>query len=295
MIIERLEKQEDLTTSEKMLAEYILKNMDLACSMKLRDLAEAVFVSPPTVSRLCKKLGVDDFNQFKIILAKECSEINQKIRGIDGNYPFSSMDTPRTISSILSRLAIEQIVATTDQIDLAVLHKVASEIIKRQNIDIYSIGSSAASCEGFVEKMENIGYHVNLIKDVMRMVNRARCNVPMAFSIVVSHSGITPSTLKTIRCLHKNKVSALLITANPYSEMIAYADYVLFTSSKEKLLQTEKIDTFAAQYAIHFILDCIYSVVFSRNFDKNLGKVHHRNCYQFDLSQQFVYDDELDQ
>lgn len=55
MLIEFLQNKEGLTETERNLSDYILTHVDTVKEMTVRQLAEATYVSPPTVSRLCQK------------------------------------------------------------------------------------------------------------------------------------------------------------------------------------------------------------------------------------------------
>lgn len=59
MIIEKLQEKLGFTSTEELLANYILTHADDVTQMTVREVADAVFVSPSTVSRLCQKLGVE--------------------------------------------------------------------------------------------------------------------------------------------------------------------------------------------------------------------------------------------
>jgi len=45
--------------------DYVVKHPHEVAYMRIRELAEAVHVSPPTVLRFCKKVGCDGFSEFK--------------------------------------------------------------------------------------------------------------------------------------------------------------------------------------------------------------------------------------
>jgi DNA-binding MurR/RpiR family transcriptional regulator len=44
---------------------YVTKHANEVVYMRIRELAEAVHVSPPTILRFCKKVGCDGFSEFK--------------------------------------------------------------------------------------------------------------------------------------------------------------------------------------------------------------------------------------
>ena len=44
------------------LSKYLLEHIDTIKDLNIKDLADACFMSPSTVSRFCKSLGLSDFN-----------------------------------------------------------------------------------------------------------------------------------------------------------------------------------------------------------------------------------------
>ena len=64
----RLEK-ENFSRSERLLIDTILADVDAALNSSIVDLARAAEVSPPTVTRFCRRLGCDSFSAFKVRLA----------------------------------------------------------------------------------------------------------------------------------------------------------------------------------------------------------------------------------
>ena len=66
MIIEKLMKQADFTDVEKSIAAYLMKNGFDVKNMSIQSLARATFSSPSTITRFCRKLGLDGYKKFQI-------------------------------------------------------------------------------------------------------------------------------------------------------------------------------------------------------------------------------------
>ena len=78
-IADRLKNnKDDLTRSERQLADIILKNYPASGLGTITNLAEAADVSTPTVARLVQKLGLSGFPEFQAALRHE---LNEKISG----------------------------------------------------------------------------------------------------------------------------------------------------------------------------------------------------------------------
>lgn len=283
MIIEKLQEKSGFTSTEELLANYILSHSDSVTKMTVRELADAAFVSPPTVSRLCQKLGLDGFSRFKVAFSAECTEVYQKMRQVDDNYPFSSSDTPKEIVDKLSKLSVYHILAAQENIDYDVLGKAARAICARKFVDVYGMGLSLYSAFGFAEKMTRIGYVTTVNQDYAQQVYRAAISTKDQFAIVISHSGKMSKTLKVIQRLHEQKVPTLLITGNRVSPMIQYATYVGYIYSAESLSMQDKLDSFGSQTALHFLLDCLFAVIFQRKYDEHIATSQRVVKGQFDL------------
>lgn len=55
----------ELNDTETNIYQYVIKNTDAVLKMKVRDLANATFVSTATIVRFCQKLGCEGFTEFK--------------------------------------------------------------------------------------------------------------------------------------------------------------------------------------------------------------------------------------
>ncbi|MGO7259153.1 MurR/RpiR family transcriptional regulator, partial [Rhizobium brockwellii] len=65
--------QEDkgrLSPSEGRIAEIIVNDFEFAVNASIIELAERAKVSPPTVTRFCRRLGCESFSDFKVQLAR---------------------------------------------------------------------------------------------------------------------------------------------------------------------------------------------------------------------------------
>ena len=69
-IIERIKVEyEDLTRSERRVANCIIDNPQLVISENIAELANRAKVSQPTVFRFCKRFGSKGFPDFKFLLS----------------------------------------------------------------------------------------------------------------------------------------------------------------------------------------------------------------------------------
>lgn len=283
MIIEALKRGDGFTQTERVLAAYILDHTETVVEGNIRELAESAFVSPPTISRLCRKLGLDGFNAFKVQLAAECNELTHKPRPVDANYPFREGDSLKEIAGKLADLSTQQIQAAYRELDYITLSKAVRAICIRRVVGLYGQGLSHTVTGGFTERMVRIGYTVFSSPDPGIQLCHAVLADKKQTALVISHSGKTRNVLRFIQKLHENGTPTLLITGDPASPMAQYATWVCCLTSSEKLAMQEKIESFSFQMAVHYLLDCLYGMIFADSYQANLKKAQLVNQEQFEL------------
>lgn len=282
MIIENLQKADNFTVTEQTLASYILAHSEIVTKMTIRDLSESAYVSASAITRLCRKLGLDGFHQLQVQLAVECNELNTQLRKIDANYPFTAEDSPKIIADKLAKLNVQQIIKAQQSLDYNMLGRVVRNISRKKIIYLLGMGHSYATMANFSERMSRIGHITISSADIgMALCYAADINQD-GYAIVASHSGMTDNVLNIIKILHQNQTPTLLLTGNPVSPMVQYATEVCCIPSSESFAMKEKIESFGFQTALHYILDCIYSMVFALDYKANTEKSLRINQMQFD-------------
>ncbi|OOM14558.1 MurR/RpiR family transcriptional regulator [Clostridium saccharobutylicum] len=156
MVIEvNKDMMEKLTSTEKMVVDYINKNESNIPNMSIVDVAEKSFTSPATVSRTIKKCGLDGFSELRYkISAKE-----------DYN------NEAKKINEILGKSLIE-VTKTIENISVKNVLKVVKEIKGARRIYILARGLTELVAQEFNLKLELLGYNTFLIVDpnIMRKI-----------------------------------------------------------------------------------------------------------------------------
>ena len=113
----QLEFELDFSHSEKQIARYILDNGEDVLSMSVKELANKTYTSPATIVRLCRKIGLEGYNDFKIKYSAELQYDKRNQKRIDVNFPFLPHDSKETIAENLVSLTNEVIHDTHQLID----------------------------------------------------------------------------------------------------------------------------------------------------------------------------------
>lgn len=77
MILEKLRERKRFTNSEKLIAEYVLKHPEQLYQLSVEELGKETYTSKATVIRLCKKLEVNSYQEFKRQVEFEYNELSR--------------------------------------------------------------------------------------------------------------------------------------------------------------------------------------------------------------------------
>lgn len=271
MLIHKIEKTH-FSPSESIIIDYILKKGKDIKNMTIAQIANETYTSSPLFIRIAKKLGFDGWNEFKEAYLKELDYLylNQEV---DANIPFVVNDDIMNIAYSLCVLERETIQDTYSLISHDDLQKAIRLLRNCKYIDVYSRSVHMHIVRSFQERMYILHRHVQLcslsdeLDSTYLMSDQNHC------AIIISYSGHAPHIKHLIETLRKKQTSIIAITNLEDNELSLLADVTLRMSSRE-LIYT-KIADFASSLSLKYILDILYSCIFSIHYQQNLD-----NCIQ---------------
>lgn len=141
-ILIQMAEIKDLSPSERHVVDYILEHYQEVCSMGIVELGEKTFTSTTTVKRLCRKLGVDSYTDFRLRLsAAQDNFMHQDILNSDQ----ASVNRYDSVAEILEKVSHQNassILEASRIVDSAVLEQVVKLMATAQRIDFYGVGPS---------------------------------------------------------------------------------------------------------------------------------------------------------
>ncbi|MDM8196533.1 MurR/RpiR family transcriptional regulator [Massilimicrobiota timonensis] len=271
MLIHKIEKTH-FSPSESIIIDYILKKGKDIKNMTIAQIANETYTSSPLFIRIAKKLGFDGWNEFKEAYLKELDYLylNQEV---DANIPFVVNDDIMNIAYNLCVLERETIQDTYSLISHDDLQKAIRLLRNCKYIDVYSRSVHMHIVRSFQERMYILHRHVQLcslsdeLDSTYLMSDQNHC------AIIISYSGHAPHIKHLIETLRKKQTSIIAITNLEDNDLSLLADVTLRMSSRE-LIYT-KIADFASSLSLKYILDILYSCIFSIHYQQNLD-----NCIQ---------------
>lgn len=267
-IMTQLEFELEFSESEKEIARYILNHGDNVLSMSVKELAKNTYTSPATIVRLCKKIGLEGYNDFKIKYSAELQYDLHHSNRIDVNFPFEKKDTHPMICHKLASLSEEVIADTIKLIDFEQLEKIVDLLYQSHDIDIYGSGNSLLAAMSFQHKMMRIARNVNLKALHGEQVFLSYNSDEKRIAVIISYSGETHDLIQIAQILKEKKTPIIVLTSIGDNHLSHYADYILNIGSREKIFT--KIAPFASQVSMEYLLNVIFSCIFQKDYDQNI-------------------------
>lgn len=270
LVKEKIENCPDLTASEKVVADFIL-SLDLEVKeLSTAEIAKNTFTSPATAVRLAQKIGFSGWNELKERLFSEAEYLNSHFSEVDANLPFSANESFMSVANKIGALKIETIHDTLSLLDYKVLHEAAHLLNDARTIHVIGTSVSLMLAEQFIYKMIRIGKSVGVSLIHGEQLYESEQVSTDDCVIVLSYSG-EDAFLKTIMTrLNKKQVNMISVTNIGSNTIAKSAKLNLFCSTREKL--NHKIGAFSSVGSMDFILDVLYSCIFSIDYKKNLNK-----------------------
>lgn len=266
-IISQLTKAEKFNGSEKQLADYILKNKESVINQSIQSLATATFSSTSTIVRLCRKIGLKGYKDFKIKLSAELQQHYNDISAVNPDFPFTEDDSNKEIAQKLLELMQTSLKQTSELLTNDLLEHAVRVIFQSRKLGIFAYGDTYISALSFQNKLMKINLNANLPSLTEESKFMAANYTKNDCAILISYSGQSKNTYQLAQILRLNGVKIIAITSDKDSKIAKLSDIVLPVTNTES--KTVKISPFASQVGIEYVLNTLYSCLFVANYDEN--------------------------
>ncbi|RFZ77579.1 MurR/RpiR family transcriptional regulator [Lacrimispora amygdalina] len=282
-IIDRLKTQTNFSEAERIIANYILNNLKQFSEMSIRSLAENTFCSTATISRFCKKIHCENYRQLKIQFTKEMSNYFTEQR-IEQNFPFDIQTSNQEIARSLMRLNIQAIQETYNTLDMEHIVRAAELINQSTQVDIYASGNSLVTGIDLYNKLIWFGKNSNLLAlRGYHTLNPYTRSIPGRIAVIISYYGSSDHNIRTAKALAEAGIPYILLTGPKINPLCLNAAVSIHVAPMEEF--NSKIAPFSSRTALSYVVDLIYSIMFSFDYVENKqrisleSKLHRTNKY----------------
>jgi len=269
-LINQMQQKEDFTISMNHIIDYLFAHPEHLPSFSITDLANATYTSTATIVRLCKKLGVKGFQEFRVKFALEMDAYLKKDKQLEIQTPITNKDTTYTIINKIAKLEMESIELTRSSLDYEQLQMIAMNLSKAKQIDFYGTGINLYA--GMIASFHfmRAGKSSTALNSVYELQINALNSDASRVAIVLSNTGENEDLIKIARALKGNHVFTIVITRIKNSTLARLSDETILIVGRN---QFQDMATLSYKASMNVVLDILFALLFSKNFENNLKNI----------------------
>jgi DNA-binding MurR/RpiR family transcriptional regulator len=215
-----------LPVQERKVADYLVSHPYEAVGHSITGLARASGVGNTTVSRLCRRLGMNGYRQFRIELAQET--------GSPENLIYVEIAPGETLTGIAQKVFAANIQALHDTqkaLNIKTLEQVVTAILSARRVDIYATGGAGIAARELHFKCMQLGINANAFLDSQMQVMSAASLTREDVGLGISHSGMQRHVAESLRLAGSGGATTVALTSFSATPVAEAADFVLYTAS----------------------------------------------------------------
>lgn len=250
------EKQESLTKSGIIIAEYLTHHSEEAQFLSISSLAKNCNMADATIYRFCKQLGFDGYNEMKIALA----QANAAPASASVSYNLdSSMPTTTLFESIC--LSFQTAIENTIRLLSPEAVDQAAVLLQRaRNVYCMGQGGSMILAQDIWARLSTISNKFHTCGDNHLQVLAASLMSSEDVILFVSYSGSTRDMMDTLSVARKTGAKIILITHYADAPGASLADVVLLCGALEAPLDGGSMPVKVAELFVAEALILRYSL-----------------------------------
>ncbi|MGL4911652.1 MAG: MurR/RpiR family transcriptional regulator [Romboutsia sp.] len=268
IVLKLKSKIDDLSKTEKKIANFIIDNIDLTKTLTSSELAEQLEIGQSTIIKFVKKFGFKGFTDFKMCLIEYSTRTTDVDKKLHNNISIES-----DIDDIYLKLVqetINSLNATYNSIDKNKL-KDSIDILNNSNrVMVAGIGASSIVAKDMYYKILKVGKNIFYNEDMHISYQIGAMMDENDVCIIVSYSGKTEELLKLVNMVKKNLTKVIVITSNENSPIAKLSDVVLQVISEEGILRTSAMSSRITQLSI---VDILFLGLLKEEYDSSIDKI----------------------
>jgi RpiR family carbohydrate utilization transcriptional regulator len=257
-----------LRKSEKKIADYLQQHAQERLDLSITELARRLKVSETTVSRFCRVIGLQGFQDLKLSMAASLNTVDEF-----KNIPptIHEGDATPEIGRKLSESLSGSIAKTQQSLNVEDMDNAIDAIAHAKQILIYGIGGSAIIAHAAHHLFTKAGLNCVIYTDGYMQTVSASMLKPKMVALAVSNAGITKHVVDAVKIAVEKGAITIAMTSDRESALARASKICLATplEYKDTPLYGGAIDAKVCQL---YLVDLLYLGVLFK-----LGKPLKRN------------------
>ena len=259
------EAQNSYTSTEKIIAQYILEHTREVMGYSAQVLGEKSGTSAAAVIRFSKKLGYKGFSELKMSLAS-----SKQTQESDIDVIINSNDDITTIVDKCCRLNMNTVLKTYQMIHMDSLIKDIEQIHNSHTIYLFAVGGSAVVAQDFSQKLIRIGKKVIFNADLHVQMTFAESMTTEDVGVFISYSGKTKGIVDMIKYLSDRNIPTISITQYSKNLIAKRSGICLYVPVEEQAI---RIGAISSRIASLVMTDLLYYGLLKYDLNGNRDKL----------------------
>ena len=221
-----------LYSAERRIADCILADVKRASMCTSAELARLSCSSEATITRLCHKLGFENYRKFQLALARDAMEQQETAR----RTREEGQDELRQALLDIQANREEELRATIQAIDTRQLRRVLSLLRSCEVMEVVSEGGGLPVAFDASIRFSHLGKRCVSSAVHEKNLAFAQTLTPKDILIVLSASGQSARLEEVSAAAKGRDVPVLVITCDSHGPLAQLADYVMTASNREQRL-----------------------------------------------------------
>ncbi len=255
----------ELRQSQRDIADYFIETDLNGVGIAIDEIAGKVGTSVASISRFCKKIGFENFGQFKIALSGDKSYEPDRVLPI-----FKPNDDADVIIHKAFSEAVTNLQDTELSVDFSVMKKVIDAVVKSGIIYFFGLGGSGGIGKLGSMMFSHLGYRTKSIADPYEMAICSGHMDPKGVAVGISHTGRNRAVLESIQTATRRGAVTVALTNYRESALAEAAKYVLETACYEGRVHFAQSNSMVAQITM---LNALYLLTASRSSEEVINEV----------------------
>ncbi|MBG9981084.1 MurR/RpiR family transcriptional regulator [Facklamia sp. DSM 111018] len=211
-LVQFMKLRESLSPTEALVFDFCYENKAKLEQMTIQSLANQLYISPATISRMAQKMGFSGFKEYKYTLLLLNTEPISRDQPLPDYLEHYQQEVVQNINHTFQSIHLEQIESFMDWMTQA------------QSIEVFAIGGSSISGLDFARKLQSLNYNIHARQDWDDLLRISKLLKANDLAIFFSLSGTTKLILDCANNLLANGVKMIAFVGNPEAELLERSD-----------------------------------------------------------------------
>lgn len=266
-LLDILRQPQGLTEREHDICRYLLEHPEQIEHLSARELGAATFTSAASVTRFCQKVGFRGYPDFKLRFVSELQEA--RTQQTPGALLMDQRENAVSLVRKVTQATRRAVDETNRELSLEQLIRVSQLICQAGHVDFYAYDTAACLAEYACNQFYFAGKRAQVYDALNTQGLNSLLPAKGHVAIILSHTGEDARLVALARMLRRQGTPVIAIANSSDRTLAKCADEFLCAMTSHKT-EEFRVSMFAS--SAKYLLDLLFSLVFSQNYDENMRR-----------------------